>query len=104
MEQSYHYHKNFCVHCLNKDLTVWSACITYTAILESAPLWSHLSISEDPLLDRTASPEVIFTSSFFLKLEISYFVSQKTKGSSLLVLSCQNAFLVCIPDNVYSFS
>ena len=70
---------NVCVHCFcvrNWLCLLLRACRTYTAILVSASSWSHLCT--DPLLEKTFSSKLIFTS-FFLETENLYFFSQKRK-------------------------
>ena len=56
---------NVCVHCFG--VRTWlcpllRACRTYTAILVSASSWSHLCTN--PLLEKTISSKLIFTSLF----------------------------------------
>ena len=106
------------------------ACRTCTAIFVSAFSWLHLCTSEDPLLEKTFSPEVIFTCLFSGNWKSFTFSVKRENSSSLLVsilqkhlplfmetwlqlssLTCASPlvdsfklfFLVLIPSNVYTF-
>ena len=61
------------------------ACRTCTAILVSASSWSHLCTSEDPLLEKTFSPEVIFTCLVSANWKSFTFLVKRENSSSLLV-------------------
>ena len=60
-------------------------CWTCTAIFVPAFSWSHLCTSEDPLLEKTFSPEVIFTCLFSGNWKSFTFSVKRENSSSLLV-------------------
>ena len=68
------------------------ACRTCTAIFVSAFSWLHLCTSEDPLLEKTFSPEVIFTCLFSGNWKSFTFSVKRENSSTLLVSILQKHF------------